>query len=472
MFDKIKSKLSANTYKLYVIIVFTTVAVILVLISSRLSYFFIKNLYLEQLDEHVKSLSYYIGKPVDNVYLSSLDFGEPTVSVKNYFNRYFSENLIYEEEAFIFDFKSNVLIHSDQDKITPFSDKRISLNKTEIDALDIGNTAASLPFKGNDEKWYMWGFYRLNQNYCLAVKVSASKLERVEEFSIFFWYVGLAGIFVTILAGWYTANKISKPVKSLVDFSSKIGKGELNVILEGKTIGELKILFDAMDKMRNGLMKTQKEKEEMLAQIAHEIRNPLGGIELMASLLKEDMLKENKNSEYINKIIKETATLKNLITSYLNFSRPVSANQEWFSLEEIFSDVSTMFAKKLKEKKAEVIFENSLDKIRFDKNHLRNIIVNLISNSMDSIGGSGRIKVSTETTDGKWKINVIDNGKGIPGEWKDKLFTPFFTTKKNGNGLGLAISKKLCEENNASLILEYSNFDETKFSIVKTIEHE
>lgn len=471
MFSKIKSRFNRNTYKLYVIIVFTLAAITLVIVSSRVSYYFIKDLYLEQLDEHVKSLSFFVGKQIDEMYISTLDFGAPAPAIKNYFSGYFTENLT-DEEAFIFDRNSNVLIHSDPKKITPFNDSRLLLNKTEINSLNIKSTEASMSFKGNDGQWYMWGFYRLNDNYFLAIKVSADKLEKVEDFSLFFWYLGFAGIFVTALAGWYVAGKISRPIKSLADFSRKIGAGQLNAILEGKAKGELKNLYDALDKMRKGLIQIQKEKEDMLAQIAHEIRNPLGVIELMASLVKEDLTEENRNTEYIDKIIKETTTLKNLITSYLNFSKPVAAVKEWVTLDELFQEIKDIFSKKLQKKKINVMLNNSINKIYFDKNHLRNILINLVANSIDAFEKPGKIILSSGLTNGKWKISVTDNGMGIRNENKEKLFTPFFTTKKNGTGLGLAISKKLCEENNALLSLSHSINGETKFTIEKLIEHE
>jgi signal transduction histidine kinase len=331
------------------------------------------------------------------------------------------------------------------------------LNKSEIDALDICSSITSLPFKSKTGNWYMWGFYKLTDNHWLAVRENALRLKKVELFAMYFWYIGIGGVILTIFAGLFVAKKIVDPINQLVWFSKQIGSRNFNEIKPDKVTGELKILADAMELMKNNLMKHHKEKEEMLARIAHEIRNPLGGIELLANLTKEDLLKEKKNTNYIDGILKEISGLKELITSYLDYSKPAHANPHLCNLSSTFSEIQNIFAKNSTDKQITINCVQTSDNILFDPSHLRNILVNLVSNSLDATSYGGKITIDFISQNGHSEIIINDTGNGISKEAESKIFEPFFTTKKQGTGLGLAISKKLCEENNAELFLRESS---------------
>jgi len=182
---------------------------------------------------------------------------------------------------------------------------QLKLNKKEIYELTINSSVASLPFKGEDGMWYLWGFYRLNDTFWMGIRESASQLERVDELTINFIYIGATGIIFTFILGLVIAKSISRPVDKLAGYSSHIGKGNFDAKLPDNMKGELESLAVAMEKMKNDLAENQNEKEKILAQIAHEIRNPLGGIELLAGLTKEDLQKNGMNTNYIEKIIGE-----------------------------------------------------------------------------------------------------------------------------------------------------------------------
>ena len=450
-----------------IILTFTLVSVIIVITTARISYLFVKDIYLEQLTEQVNLYVKSISLQFDESYLRTLPFGTLSPSSLDYFRKVLHKNIMNSsvQEAFIFDYNFNLVAHSNVNKKLNAIESRLLLNKSEIDALDVNTSVASLPFKGKDGNWYMWGFFRLSDNYWLGVRESAARLEKVEQFGTYFWIMGFSGVLLTIVAGLFVANRIVKPINKLVNFSKQIGARDFNATMPEADSTEIRILAESMETMKNGLKKHHKEKEEMLARIAHEIRNPLGGIELLASLTKEDLTKEGKSSDYINKILQEIAGLKELITCYLNYSKPVSTSPEWCRVENTFDEIQNIFAKSLKEKSIEFSLNNCPDKIWFDSTQFRNILINLISNSIDSINSNGKISISGITENGHSKIFVKDNGNGIKGEMRKDVFEPFFTTKKKGTGLGLAICKKLCEENNAILELLDEQDNGTCFSI-------
>ena len=340
--------LKQSYYKIRIIITFCLVTILLVLILSFLSYRFIKNLYLDQLRDQVNLVTKMISHQIDHKYLDLLQIGMPTNSTRDYFNEIFSENLStgFHSEIFIFDKYLNVVVRSDSATNTGNSEPLLLLNQTEISGLKPNGSAVSLPFKGDDGKWYLWGFFRLSNNYWLALKENAAKLQRVEDFSIEFFYIGLGGILLSFVIAWLMAQALTRPIDQLVEFSKEIGEGNFKAPLPQNTHGELKILTQSLDKMKKNIEAHNKEKENILAQIAHEIRNPLGGIELLANLTKEDLEKiesSSFNTDYLDKIICEVNALKSLITSYLNFSRPLPANPEWIYLKKFLSEVDNNF---------------------------------------------------------------------------------------------------------------------------------
>ena len=464
--------LKKSYYKIRIIITFCLVTILLVLTLSFVSYKFIKKLYLDQLSDQVNLVTKMISHQIDPKYLDLLQVGTPTISTRNYFRGIFAENLStgFHSQIFIFDKNLNVVVRSDS--IISTGGQLLLLNQTEISDLRPNGSAVSLPFKGDDGKWYLWGFFRLNDNYWLALKENAAKLQRVEDFSIEFFYIGLGGILLSFIVAWLMAQSLTRPIDQLVEFSKEIGEGNFKAPLPQNTHGELRILTQSLDKMKKNIEAHNKEKENILAQIAHEIRNPLGGIELLANLTKEDFEKIESSSittDYLDKIICEVNSLKSLITSYLNFSRPLPANAEWIYLNNFLSEVDNNFKTDFSRRNIRFSYRNEIEKIWFDKSHLKQIFLNLITNSLESMKQGGNINVSIREKNMKSQINFSDNGPGIKEENLARIFEPFFTTKKDGTGLGLAICKKLCNENKAELLVENNKENGSSFTIIKDI---
>ncbi|MGE5350764.1 MAG: ATP-binding protein [Acidobacteriota bacterium] len=464
----LKGLIEKSYYRIRIIFTFCLVTSAFVLITSAVSYRFIRDLYLSELSRQVNVSTQLLSRQIDKKYLDILHFGFPEKSVGDYYRDIFHSFLDpdLQMEAFLFDRNFTILVHSASKTMEGTQDVRLMLNRKEISELKLGQSASSLPFKGDDGNWYLWSFCRLDDSFWLALRENALHLQKVENFSSIFLYIGLGGLAVSFILGLLLAGSISRPLDRLASFSRQIGGGDLLAPEPEKMYGEIKELSSSMNKMRYGLLRIQNEKETMLAQIAHEIRNPLGGIELLAGLLKEDILKENKNPAYADKILGEINGLKALITAFLSYSRPMPSDPSWVSTSEIFCGIRDIFSTKLKERRVCLDINDNLGRIYFDPQHLRNILVNLIANSLEALQEEGHIELIAEKAGGTSLISVKDNGPGIPKENLPQIFEPFFSTKKDGTGLGLAISKKLCLENNA--ILEAGNNDKgSVFTIIK-----
>jgi signal transduction histidine kinase len=464
----ILNRILKSSFKAKIIITFCSVMLIFIIIVARVSYQFIRNLYLDQLSDQVNTVTWMISKQIDGKYIKALEVGVPSPIIKNYFLNVFNQHIKNEEqkEIFIFSYNFHIIMHSDSSVLLGKPHPQLILNRKEIYDLQSGETTTSLPFKGRDNKWYLWGFHRLDINFWLAYQEGAQRLQKVEEFSRIFWYLGFSGMVFTFLLGWIIARAITRPIDKLVKFSSEIGKGNFSVSLPGGIKGEIKTLSDALDKMRRDLIIKQKEKEEILAQIAHEIRNPLGGIELLTNLIKEDIQPKNKNIEYLNKILNEISGLKALITAYLNYSRPLAAKPEWNNLSGMIDEIEKILEKEMKAKKIRLKKDIQIDTIRFDPVHLKQILLNLINNSIEANVNSGMIKIKAVRNGKFCHLSVMDNGPGIQNKNIPIIFEPFYTTKSDGTGLGLAISKKLCQENSAMLTVQNNKHKGCVFTII------
>jgi signal transduction histidine kinase len=455
--------------KIRIILTFCIVTFFLVLVMSQISYHYTRDSYLNQVSNHAKAITGILAKRIDTKYTNLLKIGVPGKAINDYFKNLFSkyENEIGQTQLFLFDDSFKILLHLSKNELRGNSEPRLLLNQNEILNLSLNASVASLPFKGDDGNWYLWAFYRLDEDLWFGLQESAYQLKKVEELFLLFWYIGLAGIISTVIMGFIVAASITKPINRLTKFSADIGKGDFNSPLPEKINGELKVLSDAMDKMRKDILISHKEKEEMLAQIAHEIRNPLGSIELMANLIKEDMLSGKNNYDYLNKILLEISDLKSLITAYLNYGCPYLAKPENIGLNNLIDEIFSLFKEQLAKKNIRFDKQIENENILFDSGHLKQILINLISNSIEAIGDNGTIKIVCVNLNEIDQIKISDTGKGITAENLSNVFNPFFTTKKNGTGLGLAICKKLCQQNDAQIKVINKSESSCEFIISK-----
>ena len=439
-----------------ILLIFTSIVFLISIFLSTFSYFTVRKIYLNQLEEQVNLLTRNL---ISNINIKFLDLIQPTEDkalAREYYRKELSEKVrrMGFEDAIIFNQNFRILVQSEDDVEENNFLPALLLNKMEINTLQTDESITSEPFRGKDEQWYLWGFYRINHKYYIGVREDAGRLGQVDRLVLFFFFISIGSLFLTLLMGWLLAAMISKPIENLVHFSKELGKGNFEATIPKNIHGELEILSKSLDKMRLNLNRHHQEKEEMLAQIAHELRNPLGGIELLAGLVKEDLQKAGKNMVYIEKITSEIHTLKTLINDYLNFSRPVQVQSEKINLSAILDQVKEILLDQFHKKKLEILYRFEEPCIHFDPGHLRHILTNLIANSIEASPPASYIEVIQQKENNQFLLLIKDQGSGIHAENIDKIFDPFFSTKENGTGLGLAICKKLCHENRAEIWAE------------------
>ncbi len=180
---------------------------------------------------------------------------------------------------------------------------------------------------------------------------------------------------------------------------------------------------------------------EMSARIAHELRNPLGSIELFASLLKKGLTAEPEKQSWADHIHTAVSAMDYALTNMLFFTGKSTPHFVKTDLKRVIEEAS-LFATHLLQQK-EVHFTQMLDALTepivCDEDLLRQIFVNLILNAIDAMKNGGNLLIVAKVSEAQVQILVQDTGCGIPEDQVSKIFDPFFSTKNKGTGLGLAI---------------------------------
>jgi two-component system sensor histidine kinase FlrB len=205
---------------------------------------------------------------------------------------------------------------------------------------------------------------------------------------------------------------------------------------------------------------------EMAANIAHDIRNPLGSIELFASLLERDLGKNDSGRKLTRSIIKGVRTINAIISNILVFTKEIQLEKKNHHIADIVDDVILYMQHLMRDKN--VRFINKIDEndmIRCDMELCKQVVMNIVHNAIDAAGAEGIVTMESFCGDGFSGFVVTDNGSGIGAEMRKKLFIPFQTTKAKGTGLGLAIVYKIVKAHDGKISVESDGKSFTSFRV-------
>jgi len=227
---------------------------------------------------------------------------------------------------------------------------------------------------------------------------------------------------------------------------------------------------------------------ELASGIAHEIRNPLAGIQGAIQILAEGFPKGDRRTQVTDEIQKQIYKLERLVKDLLNFVKPVPRNYLPTDINELVDKVLSFFTTqrgKTEEMKIEKKFFPSLPKTMIDPSSMEQAFLNIILNAQKAMPQGGTFTVSTQAfpqtkDDGKEarEVQIIfeDTGTGIPRENLPRIFNPFFSTRPDGTGLGLSITKNIVEQNGGKIEVKSQVNVGTKFiitlpAITQSAEH-
>ncbi len=228
---------------------------------------------------------------------------------------------------------------------------------------------------------------------------------------------------------------------------------------------------------------------EIASAVAHEVRNPLGGIKIMAQAIEEESSSTDEQNECAVRIIRQVDRLNELLTDFFSYARPAPPKKRVISFVTVFSEIKHLVHNKLVENNIELIetYPNDLPPIFADPNQMQQVLLNLMLNAIDATQRHGRITIIAQSisqemldilkkqlpgvlTKSKYlHVIVADNGEGMSKETQEKLFEPFFTTKRNGTGLGMSIVYRTIKENDAAITVTSKEGEGTSFTILLPI---
>ncbi|MCF8090850.1 MAG: two-component sensor histidine kinase [Desulfotignum sp.] len=192
---------------------------------------------------------------------------------------------------------------------------------------------------------------------------------------------------------------------------------------------------------------------EMTAGVSHEIRNPLGIIKSSAQLMKKKMIKLDASSNIPDIIIEESQRLNNIITDFLNFARPRQADLRPCHIHDVIEKNLSFLEPQIQTQKIKInkAYHSNLPSISADPDMLYQAFLNILLNCFQAVGKNGTVTISTWFHTRTVSISFTDNGPGIEKNMLKKIWTPFFTTKDTGTGLGLGIVKNIIEAHNGKI---------------------
>jgi len=213
---------------------------------------------------------------------------------------------------------------------------------------------------------------------------------------------------------------------------------------------------------------------EMAAGIAHEINNPLTTMRNLVHSLRSSVPKDDVRHKDVGIVAQEIDKINRLVQSFLRYAQPPKAHAELVQPAEIVAQTIALLEPQARQKRL-TIFQSlaeDVPAVRADREQLGQVLVNLLLNAIQSSPVGAEIRLFTRArfaagagTASKIEIGVNDRGSGIAPEHRDKVFSPFFTTKADGCGLGLAISQRIVEEHGGELGFTSSADDGTTFVV-------
>ncbi len=183
---------------------------------------------------------------------------------------------------------------------------------------------------------------------------------------------------------------------------------------------------------------------ELSAGMAHEIRNPLGSIRGTAEILRDAFPPENRYAEFSQILISEVDRLNKVLEDFLSFARAKNTEKNDFRPDQVLQEVLQLTQPPALKKRISVHWdEQPLPTAIGDAAQFKQVFLNLVLNALQAMPPAGQLWIRTAATQEQIEMVFQDNGPGIPQEYLDKVFNPFFTTKDDGTGLGLAITHRI-----------------------------
>jgi signal transduction histidine kinase len=333
----------------------------------------------------------------------------------------------------------------------------------ERDRLEIAEAAGGKPvasqvlFEGSDGLLYKTGYAPLRDLEGRVAAVvgadgTAPSFATYRRFRRLFALFAVAGAVLGALVAAVASLSVTRPLTRLTAAAQRIGRGDLATPLWGrKRRDEIGTLRDTLEEMRRALHARDEEREMLLAGIAHEVRNPLGALDLFAGLLAEE-LAGRPEAAHVDRLRSELAALEKVVGEFLDYARARPQRREAVELAEVAAEVAELCAP-LADGRTVSMTADGEGTAHADREQLRRALLNLARNAVEVAPAASEVRITARGGSHGAVLEVSDRGPGLTPAARTNLFRPFFTTKERGTGLGLALAKKVADAHGGSLEL-------------------
>jgi len=352
---------------------------------------------------------------------------------------------------------------------------RAELDRAELARVfERGAKVSSVTFVGNDGITYKTGYAPVHAELdpatpvvlALGAQAPASYFDRLADLrgQLFLWGAGL--MLVSIAAAVIATLLITRNIRRLAAAAERIGTGDLAQPVKVTSRDELGLLGQTMDRMRILLAERDARMQQMLAGIAHEVRNPLAGMTLFAGILQDELPEGDERRGHVDRIRKELGYLERVVNEFLEFARRPRPELGPVVLDELLPEIAQLASADGLEVSAATtgITANA------DHAQLRRALLNLARNAVQAATAAGHtgkdvVTLTATATGDELSLAVWNRGKEISPETSGKLFEPFFTTREKGTGLGLAFVREIALDHGGRVDVTSAD-GETTFTVV------
>jgi len=280
----------------------------------------------------------------------------------------------------------------------------------------------------------------------------------------------VSGILIGILLGWWTTERVTRPVTQLARGARAVASGDWTArveVISKDEIGELAAAFNRMTEQlaeqRDRAIQAERVAawRELARRLAHELKNPLFPLQITIENLRKARKRSESEFEEVfqestGTLLAEVGNLKTIIGRFSDFAKMPPPSFEAVDLNEIVQNVMRLYDAQLKAEGSSKIHAQ-LDladvslRIQADGEQLRRAIGNLVLNAIDAMPRGGVLRIASSREDGHVRLSVSDTGMGLTEEECARLFTPYYTTKQHGTGLGLAIVQSVVSDHGGKI---------------------
>ncbi|MFB3903197.1 MAG: ATP-binding protein [Acidobacteriota bacterium] len=308
----------------------------------------------------------------------------------------------------------------------------------------------------------------------LMVASSRSEIVHLRRFiAVTGLVAGIGGVVLGLGAGWWTTRRVTKPIQKLAEAARKVTLGNWNTrvyVYSRDEIGDLARAFNQMTdqllEQRDRLVQAERVAawREVARRLAHELKNPLFPLQITLENLQRAKASHPEQfdevfEESTGAMLAELRSLKTIIARFSEFSKMPRPELQPVDLNRIATEKATLFQSELAARTANRIeFQMDLEPdpavVRADPEHIGRVLQNLVLNAIDAMPNGGRLVIKTRRQSTGMLLEVEDTGVGLTPEERERVFTPYYTTKQHGTGLGLAIVQSIISDHGGRIAVD------------------